>query len=806
MRTVEATADAAEGTVATACWLAIGYLVVLLAVGPWLHPMPAIGVENDDFQQLAAAWLRGRPPADVFRPALYPLSMAAVSILTGDLFSAGRVVSSVGAALMVGSVFVLVRRLGRKRLAWFAAISAGLHPVVLEHGLLVATDMLAFGLACLTLAVASSRLPAGGRSRAVGGETKWLAGLAACFALAYWTRYTNLALLVPIVFAVLSAGGDLWRRLARLLGFGALALLFLLPHCGLSLLQFGEPFHDENYRNAALRHYYDLDFTRMAEVPFQSFAEVFLHDPARVVIHASAGLWEFFTVGLPRLMAGGAGSPAWLAVPWLTLAAIGACAVRGPVVRHILCIGGYALAALLAVVLTYQPFERLLLPQWLLVVSLAWVGVDRLATRLPGDGRRWLVALGAVLGLGVVAAIPQRMAGLHRRHIRDVPAAIAHLRQREGRALAVLATAGNVGSVVPEDVVVGALRRTPGRAVGEELDAFLAQARSGGFEFVLVDDYRARADLGGLRRALGDRGIEVVEDRVHALVFRAFSPGSLDVRPDVERFGGLHVRLHVPVPVLAGVDGAALELVDTGVCVPAAIEAGAAVVRVPPRPAVLSQELVLRARWRDVGGRSFAGDAVTIVPAQRLRRWLADEAAPLVALLPSMTEALGEDLAADERARLCTAVDATRRLAEVVPELQRWLHWRELVAARAAEFAPAWRRCRAELPELPAHPELVPIGRHPTSGEWWFYDLGIACGPDRGDEVARCAIPTLDPSGSLEGGDPAAVFVWRDRRLRALRELSAEDWQRFRGAAARRRLGRLGFELAGRRLLRRLPG
>ena len=92
--------------------LAAAIALAILVFGVVFHPVEAIETaEADQYVRVAEQFTQGRIPKDPYRPLLYPLTAAGLSYITGDTFSAARLVSSLAAAAFLVFTALLARRL-----------------------------------------------------------------------------------------------------------------------------------------------------------------------------------------------------------------------------------------------------------------------------------------------------------------------------------------------------------------------------------------------------------------------------------------------------------------------------------------------------------------------------------------------------------------------------------------------------------------------------------------------------------------------------------------------------------------------
>ena len=90
----------------------------MLALG-W-HPIEVPGGESDLYVLQAEQLLRGGLPNDQWHPVYYPMLIAAMTGLTGDVFAAARLVSAVCGGILVFAAATLARRLFGAPAAWLA--------------------------------------------------------------------------------------------------------------------------------------------------------------------------------------------------------------------------------------------------------------------------------------------------------------------------------------------------------------------------------------------------------------------------------------------------------------------------------------------------------------------------------------------------------------------------------------------------------------------------------------------------------------------------------------------------------------
>ena len=315
---------------------AVALLLALALYGSRVHWVEEAGTaERDGYVGQAELLLSGALPHDPYRPLLYPLLTAALSPLTGGAFAAARLLSNLAAAGLAWLAYAYGRRLAGAAAGGWAMALAAVNPNLWILGQHVTTDMLFAALAAASLLAGLHYLQAPAAAPALA------AGLA--LGLAAFTRGNALFLVPALVAAWLlaapeepaageAAGGPRrggWgggRRLAHLghlaMAAGA-AVAVLLPHWALRYAQFGNPFHDENWKNLALKLYGWPDWSYLDRVPFPSLAAVVAHDPAAVLRGGLAETWRFATAGAAQLLG------TWAHVALFAAGAVWAVAPRG---------------------------------------------------------------------------------------------------------------------------------------------------------------------------------------------------------------------------------------------------------------------------------------------------------------------------------------------------------------------------------------------------------------------------------------------------------------------------------------------
>jgi 4-amino-4-deoxy-L-arabinose transferase-like glycosyltransferase len=285
-------------------WAALALLLALALFGRRYHWVEEAGTaERDGYAGQAALLLAGSLPHDPYRPLFYPMAAAAITPLTGDAFTAARLLSNLAAAWLAWLAYAYGRRLGGAVVGGWAMALAAVNPNLWIIGQHATTDMLFAALAAAALLAGLRYLQAPAAAPAL------LAGLA--LGLAAFTRSNALFLLPALLAAwwlapvwgppVPPAPAPLPSRLGHLGLAAAAALVGLLPHWALRLVEFGSPFYDENWKNLAFKLYGYPDWSYLNRVPFHSAAEVALRDPVAVLRGGVAELWRFAGAGAAQL-------------------------------------------------------------------------------------------------------------------------------------------------------------------------------------------------------------------------------------------------------------------------------------------------------------------------------------------------------------------------------------------------------------------------------------------------------------------------------------------------------------------------
>ena len=275
--------------------------MALALFGQRVHWVEEAGTaERDGYVTQAENILAGTLPRDPFRPLLYPLLTAGLTFVVGSPFAAARLISNLAAAILAGECWAFGRRLGGSAVGAWAMALAAVNPNLWILGQHVSTDMLFGALAAGALLAGFAYLQAPRTGSAL------VAGL--LLGLAAFTR-SNAIFLIPALLVA-------WwltprhpenqrRRVGHLAGAAVVACLVLIPHWGLRQSVFGNPFHDENWKNLAWKLHGYPDWSYLNRVPYSGLLDVVLDGPAAVLKGGLSELVRFlfgFHGGLAQLL------------------------------------------------------------------------------------------------------------------------------------------------------------------------------------------------------------------------------------------------------------------------------------------------------------------------------------------------------------------------------------------------------------------------------------------------------------------------------------------------------------------------
>ncbi len=402
--------------------------IALALFGSRYHQVEEAGTaERDGYVALAERLLAGELPKDPFRPPLYPLLIAGLGGAIGDPFAAARLISNLAAAALAWIAWRTGRELGRRGAGdsigdsiadstggWAFAATA-VNPNLWILGQHTTTDM-TFG------ALAAGALLAGLIYMKRPGTSPALAA-GALFGLAAFTRGNAIFLLPGLLLAFLVAGRPIASRRRHLVyaALGALpgyaALWFW------RLVAFGDPFHDENWKNLAWKLYGYPDWSYLDRVPFHNLGEIVRADPLGILEGGISEFGRFVASGLGQLIGTPLHAGVFLAAGlWLVLR-------KDRAAGWLL---GAGLLFLTAVAFSFFTWGRLLLCLLPAASAITWAALFRELPRLDRSTLARKIALGAAAALVLSLAAKTAFRRLPAFVDRHPSLEIATLRRIEG--------------------------------------------------------------------------------------------------------------------------------------------------------------------------------------------------------------------------------------------------------------------------------------------------------------------------------------------------------------------------------------
>ncbi len=530
------------------------YAVAVFVLGLVFHPIVALTGEADNYIGMGRMLAHGQFPHDIFHPMGYPVAIAAVASVVGDYFLAAKLLSALAAGVLLWSVYKLASQAFSHASGVIAELLVGLHPYTVLFSM-QATDTILSGALCSLTIMACVRAMQ---------RPSWREGLLVGFAfgLTYWVRYSAVAIILPVGLAVLlPASLTNLQRLGRLAAFVVSAGVTLVPHFFITYKTFGHILYDENWRNLALSRYYHMDFSRLLDMPFDSWGAVFRHDPVTLVEGMSNAVVQFFGESLPgRLLGGGsAGWPEWTLYGFVLVGFLTSVFLRGASAAVGLL---FAVPYLAAVVASFHAIARqvcLALPALLISASVVFLVIERTFRRWPRIAM--IVRNGSAVALmGLLASrIPSQ---IRRLLLRKQPYA-------EYQAISRLVSEYGSSVVVYSPYVAWVLKNhvdfvpvnypfySPGAFDRSRFLGKLAKlADSGGVRFFVFGraSMQGRAHFEEIAKGSFPASLKLVRRTSDVLVLRAAGP-SLDIRPNPWLHGQvtLGVTAHSP-----NVDGSVL--------------------------------------------------------------------------------------------------------------------------------------------------------------------------------------------------------------------------------------------------------
>ncbi|MEW6131493.1 MAG: glycosyltransferase family 39 protein [Acidobacteriota bacterium] len=276
--------------------LICGLFLIVITFAANRHPYGTYTTETDFYQFYAPdaeRLLNGQFPENTYNGPGYPLMLAVLTKLTGEVFLSGKIISVVSATLVVLFTFLLFE----KSFGFWIGIGAELLVAVgtafPAFAITTTTDIFFLMLCLATMWVFLLERLAG----------RWRIILTAAIAsFAYVTRYNGLFLLATVLAGVtlFNIFNNSWReRLKNTAMFIGIFLVVAAPWLYANYRHHGSPFYNTNYLNIATEFYPELannsvyqEGTRGLSEKFHSFGEVLGYDPRRVLTHYPENLYE----------------------------------------------------------------------------------------------------------------------------------------------------------------------------------------------------------------------------------------------------------------------------------------------------------------------------------------------------------------------------------------------------------------------------------------------------------------------------------------------------------------------------------
>jgi len=255
-------------------------LILALLLGSF-HQVGGFGVETDFYQSYAVQAqniLAGRPYTYPHHPPGYTILLGGVSLLTGDLFVAGKIISAFAIGLLGLTAYGLLKALFDPRIALASTILCLF--ALIPYSFLAATDVVGALLMLLPLRILLNRAT-------VSLRFCLLTGI--CAGIAYLVRSNAVSVILGIGFCLLFIDLEhegLVRRLVKFGFFVGGALLTVSPWFIINWKTNGSPFASTAHLQMAAHFYYPTGDAfettlRQAALKFSSLSDVVLYDQTR---------------------------------------------------------------------------------------------------------------------------------------------------------------------------------------------------------------------------------------------------------------------------------------------------------------------------------------------------------------------------------------------------------------------------------------------------------------------------------------------------------------------------------------------
>ncbi|MCS7228487.1 MAG: glycosyltransferase family 39 protein [Candidatus Kryptonium sp.] len=394
--------------------VSLAYLIIMLIFSLGYRKVGNYDIETDffwDYAVEARNILNGIINVGEFRGPGYPTIVGLLSLIVGDIFKSGLIVSAISSALVILITFKTLKSVFDEKIALAVSLTMIFNPTFLRYSYVCGTDMF------FNLLVSSAVF------FALIGVLKnkliylFLSGLFGGYA--YLTRYNGISLLIGLPLMILiSNPGSLKKGILKSILAVAGYLVFLLPWSIYSYIKRGEFFYNRNYLNIAYEMYakgkipWD-NFWFEASKEYKSFLDVFLRDPGLFVEKAILNFIDHFWRDLTQLCG-------W---QFLILFAIGLIILISQKVDRVKLgyfASGFTFFLVLVFVFYSERFSMYLLPVYLSVCYqvIKWRKVEEIKYG-------WLIVI-AVFNLISLPKISQMI----KRDIQNQPFDILHIREQ----------------------------------------------------------------------------------------------------------------------------------------------------------------------------------------------------------------------------------------------------------------------------------------------------------------------------------------------------------------------------------------
>ncbi|MFX0135884.1 MAG: glycosyltransferase family 39 protein [Candidatus Hodarchaeota archaeon] len=259
------------------------YLFLLIVLSHF-HEMGGYGVETDFYGRYAIQAkriLEGKIYEDMMHGPGYPVVLALLSVIFGNMFTTGKIISIISALLFGFLIFKVFRVLFNSKLAFYTLLVLFIN--IIPFPVLVSIDMFFAFLVGLTIFFIF-------KEQKITNVRLFFSGLVAGYA--FITRYDGVSLAASVVFSIFFINPEYvnWaQRMKNVAIFTFAFFLSSLPWLVINFMQSGSPLHNLTYLNMAA-NFYGIqgasygEFIRTASEKFDSFFAVFSYDPPRFIL------------------------------------------------------------------------------------------------------------------------------------------------------------------------------------------------------------------------------------------------------------------------------------------------------------------------------------------------------------------------------------------------------------------------------------------------------------------------------------------------------------------------------------------